>query len=619
MPRDVKLRLDVPNLSFTDAVGRALGNLGHGVGVLGQAVDSVGTAFSRAGNLYEKAGDEMFRRAVALQEVKNETAVNEAVSAYDVEDGKAQGEFFALKGNNAVGQYPKFLQDTQDRRKKFRDSLTNPAQQRAFDSQTMGPMGRSIREAGRHTGAEQKHAYVASLDAKVMTASDKVKDHPWDDQASEEAKSDMREAIDRKNQALGNSKDVADVEYKQQLERLTAKRLTAQSEEQPSLAWDNFQKTKDTLPADIRDQVEHKILDEMRGSSTLGAFKQVMRDYLSGKPDEDRNIQQRVEDGTKLAAPALQDHPKQMEQFEKELRQRVEGGVRDYNQMKNIEIAQRTQATYEIMEAPKAPLNREDFKATPEGAKIWAAANPKERSDIEKIIYGMANREFRTDPITSRTNYNRYLTEWLNDREKFMESMKDLRSVYSGMNGSDRREILNFYKKAQTDPKEDPDSRKGMKWLQQQWRPSLQALGIEGPPRRGEDSAPWNSLNVAVYEAFQDWKAYHQGQMPSQEEFNKKIAPDIIKSSTGDWLSFFTLGAFGKPGEKPYWAKPIPPEWESQRRLEWQTENNMPAADMPQEQLQRDWIKHSYRTLAEGGKKEAPSKPPKKLPPKQEL
>src|SRR5215831_4114341 len=181
MPRAAQINVQVPRIDFTDAIGRGMQALGHGYGVLGDQVKGMGSSLEHAGAMFEHAGDEIFKRAIALQEIDNETKVMEATSGYEIQQGQAEANFLALKGNNAAGQYPAYSKAATDLRKQVRDTLPNDAARRAFDNRTMPMMGRTIMQGARHAGAEQKNAYINGLEADVHTWNRQVQNAPFDD------------------------------------------------------------------------------------------------------------------------------------------------------------------------------------------------------------------------------------------------------------------------------------------------------------------------------------------------------------------------------------------------------------------------------------------------------
>src|SRR5262245_40196526 len=106
-----QINLQMPRVDFTDAMGRAMNAIGHATSTLGRATESMGAAWSGMGHVLDKTGNELYGRAVALQEITNQTATNEVTSAYQLEQGMADKNFSLLEGNNAAGQLDKYMKD----------------------------------------------------------------------------------------------------------------------------------------------------------------------------------------------------------------------------------------------------------------------------------------------------------------------------------------------------------------------------------------------------------------------------------------------------------------------------------------------------------------------------
>ncbi len=113
----------VPSAAFGGEVAQAVSGLGHTV----------------AG-----AGDEIFSRAIALQNIQNEAEATEADAKYMIEAGKIHADFNAKEGNERVQAFPKYQQDLQDIRQKIRGGLTSPMSQKMFDRSSLSTMGRTI-------------------------------------------------------------------------------------------------------------------------------------------------------------------------------------------------------------------------------------------------------------------------------------------------------------------------------------------------------------------------------------------------------------------------------------------------------------------------------------------
>ena len=67
----------------------------------------VAEAIQGLGAVTEKAGNELFGRAVALQQLNNETEAREADAKYMMAAGDIHAKFNALEGKDRVDAYPK--------------------------------------------------------------------------------------------------------------------------------------------------------------------------------------------------------------------------------------------------------------------------------------------------------------------------------------------------------------------------------------------------------------------------------------------------------------------------------------------------------------------------------
>src|ERR1041385_96878 len=98
-------------------------------------------AMSHLGSGLERAGDEIFARAMAIQQVNNVAEAREAGVEYMKEAGQLHANYNALQGKDRVDAFPKYMADLKESRARIRDGLSNPASARRFDSQSMGTMG----------------------------------------------------------------------------------------------------------------------------------------------------------------------------------------------------------------------------------------------------------------------------------------------------------------------------------------------------------------------------------------------------------------------------------------------------------------------------------------------
>src|SRR6266404_7649341 len=159
---------DIPTPEMNPRVpGAAFG------GEVAQAVQGLGKTVSGA-------GDEIFNRAIALQNLNNETEASEADAKYMIEAGKIHAEYNAKEGKERVDAFPKYQQDLQESRRQIRGSLSSPMAQKMYDRQSLSTMGRSIYNGAGAAATAQRQYVVGTATSQMELDAKSVEDDPKD-------------------------------------------------------------------------------------------------------------------------------------------------------------------------------------------------------------------------------------------------------------------------------------------------------------------------------------------------------------------------------------------------------------------------------------------------------
>ncbi len=118
---------------------------------------NIGQALQHLGVAEENVGSEVFSRAIAMQELNNETEARQKASDYAEKQAQLQADFDSLKGVDAKNALLPHLAASRQLRDQMRGSLTNPSAQRMFDSMSFGFLERNIFSSARHAGDEFKN------------------------------------------------------------------------------------------------------------------------------------------------------------------------------------------------------------------------------------------------------------------------------------------------------------------------------------------------------------------------------------------------------------------------------------------------------------------------------
>src|ERR1017187_7925457 len=141
----------------------------------------VASAIGGLGKAIEGAGNELFSRAYAMQQLKNEADARDADTNYMIAAGDLHAKYSALEGKDAVDAYPKYAQDLKDQRMQFRGSLTNPQAQKMYDTNSLSTMGRSIFNGAGHAATQNKQYALGTATAQIDLDAKSVEDNPNDE------------------------------------------------------------------------------------------------------------------------------------------------------------------------------------------------------------------------------------------------------------------------------------------------------------------------------------------------------------------------------------------------------------------------------------------------------
>ena len=232
-----------------------------GGGVAG-ATQGLGQSISSTGN-------ELFGRAMAMQQVNNEAEKDNKVSSYIRESGELDNKFRQLSGSQpqeALNDHIKALSDLRD---KYADSVSNPMVKKGFDSETIRRYSYDVINANNYAATQGKQFAKTTQQNLRDTAKDSLVRDPsaenWNTVVGTIAKSTAYES-----QGLdGEDKQMSDRKFSVELGKAALVRAGVTAKHDPDGAQDFLDKIKDKLiPTDI-DRIQEVI--NTRGVQTNAA------------------------------------------------------------------------------------------------------------------------------------------------------------------------------------------------------------------------------------------------------------------------------------------------------------------------------------------------------------
>ncbi len=196
----------------------------------------VGRAMEHLGSTVEASGNELFSRAMALQQLQNETEATEAIAKQELGSGQLHTQYSALQGKNAVDGFDQYQKDQDKLRTGIRDTLSNPMAQRMYDRASLGIMNRNIFNGAGHAATQQKVWADGAANSRIDAAAHQAGVNPEDDKAFEGQLGTISDAVKQKAELWGWSDDQFNDELGKAKSRAWEKRIDQLSRTNPFAA-----------------------------------------------------------------------------------------------------------------------------------------------------------------------------------------------------------------------------------------------------------------------------------------------------------------------------------------------------------------------------------------------
>lgn len=156
--------------------------------------ENIGAALKQLGGSVDQAGNELFARALALQELRNQNEARDAQTEFATESSKLHAQFNTLTGKAAADGLDGYLKAQADLRKQIRSRLTSPMAQQHYDSDSLPFMQRNVFSAAGHAAEENRKYTIDTYSAEGAIIKRGVEDDPGDEGAFERNGARLREA-----------------------------------------------------------------------------------------------------------------------------------------------------------------------------------------------------------------------------------------------------------------------------------------------------------------------------------------------------------------------------------------------------------------------------------------
>jgi hypothetical protein len=507
--------------------------------------ENIGAALQHLGATGEQVGNELFQRAIALQDLANENAARSAQTDFALKASQMHADYGALTGQAAKDALPKFLNDQASLRTQIRGGLSSPMAQRIFDADSLPFMQRNVFSAASHAAEENKKYTIETLGSAATNAEQAAALHPDDAPYVEQ----QREAVrDRVTQAAflkygvhdpndpNVVKDVNNALSAQRREQIAAKINT---DAIVGGQWAKKYAADLTNPAD-RDYIDK--LAENKGAVVAGSH--IAADVLAShrQPDgsydaSSKDMEDEVRNRAKTVLPDNEYLPDTAvaklqgllwhdnffaKQEQADAKQRFNDALAK-GDIKDVQTLMAMPGMDKVI--PKLPP---DLRTAPQLQsymnRFYAGENKITNERAATMINGMKNSDAAAFMAIDPTNPEYHLSK------------------------GDIIRVQNEQAEMARNPKDDPRVTRAVNWLLGARGSELQALGVDKFDKANPDD--YYHFRGALQEALQIWQEDHNGKPPTYEEVVDKIGPSVIKTQT-NVPGFFSIFGHGTTREAP--------------------------------------------------------------------
>lgn len=535
--------------------------------------ENVGQALSNLGTTTEHAGDELFNRALALQELRNEADARNAQSDYATKSSLLHAQYGALEGQAAADQLPKYMKDQQDLRTQIRGSLGSPNAQKMYDADSLPFMQRNIFSAAGHAADQNKAGIIGTAQASMDIAAKTFVD-PKNDDEFESKLDKVRSAAETIAGAKGWGNDQKNDYLLTQTSKLRAAQITQIAHTDPTTALARLDQNKEDMTQADYDLTTDRVRAQNRAVGGVNLANSVY--------DPNKTMTQ-MEAEVKAKAPDLaHDDPL----FEKDA---ITALHTKYNQDKYA-TAQDTHAGVEkVLDAvQKGVSNIQELRAQPGMAQIIDGLPADQREKIPGQINSYNNAR---DKASNDQNMTTLTGMSYNDREGFL----NLDIAAQNVSQAQMRQLMARRAAILKNPEGDPRLNRALGWMKDGHGSELQALGIY---RRNENNADEYDHYTGALESAIDVWTQEKGKPPSYADVRDTIGKEVIQTRSGE--HFWSAN-------RPFFDQDVPSGWGDQIKADAEGRGEQAPTD---EEIYRAYVRSQFIQLYSKEKAGGGSAPP---------
>lgn len=205
-------------------------------------------ATEHLGRVGEQASNELYSRAMALQQLNQSAEAAEAVASFTTAMGEKYANYRSLEGKAAVDGYQPYIKDLNETREQVGANLSSDYARKLYLQESRSIQARSVFSAAAHAGDQNKKYIQGTQTAVTNSYIDASANDPMNEASYNAALKNIDSGRDMTQTMHGFSPEQTDEYIRNQKSDLIFKRATAMALTKPQAAQDFLDKSmKDGL------------------------------------------------------------------------------------------------------------------------------------------------------------------------------------------------------------------------------------------------------------------------------------------------------------------------------------------------------------------------------------
>lgn len=193
-------------------------------------------ATSHLGQVEDTAGNEIFQRAVAMQQLNQQAEANQATADYQGKLVQSYLDYTKNMGKSAVDALPGYVQSTEDLRQDVGSNLSSDFARKLYDGQTRSERWRTIMSASIHAKDQNRQYVLGASTARVDSAASAALSSPADDASFSAGLATTKSEIHQQAVLNGWAPEKESDELAKATSKLWSNRIQGLAKNQPFLA-----------------------------------------------------------------------------------------------------------------------------------------------------------------------------------------------------------------------------------------------------------------------------------------------------------------------------------------------------------------------------------------------